>query len=34
MLHTKVSTFVPKGTSARDQLVREIRRLGARRVTV
>jgi signal transduction histidine kinase/CheY-like chemotaxis protein len=34
MLHTKVSSFVHKGTSARDQLVREIRRLGARRVTV
>ncbi|MEK6376169.1 MAG: response regulator [Acidobacteriota bacterium] len=31
MLHSKVSTFVRKGVSARDQLVREIRRLGGRR---
>jgi signal transduction histidine kinase/DNA-binding response OmpR family regulator len=34
LLHTKVSTFVHKGVSAREQLVREIRRLGGRRVTV
>jgi signal transduction histidine kinase/DNA-binding response OmpR family regulator len=33
MLHTKVSTFVHKGVSAREHLVREIRRLGARRAT-
>jgi signal transduction histidine kinase/DNA-binding response OmpR family regulator len=30
-LQSKVTTFVQKGTSARDQLVREIRRLGQRR---
>jgi len=30
LLHSKVSTFVRKGVSARDQLVREIRRLGGR----
>ncbi|HEX8171039.1 MAG TPA: response regulator [Thermoanaerobaculia bacterium] len=29
LLHTKVSTFVQKGKSARDQLVREIRRVTA-----
>ena len=29
LLHTKVSSFVQKGTSARDQLVREIRRVTA-----
>jgi len=31
LLHSKVSTFVHKGTSARDQLIREIRRFGVRR---
>ncbi|HEX6095284.1 MAG TPA: response regulator [Thermoanaerobaculia bacterium] len=29
LLHTKVSSFVQKGTSARDQLVRELRRVTA-----
>jgi CheY-like chemotaxis protein len=29
LLHTKVSSFVQKGTSARDQLLREIRRVTA-----
>jgi signal transduction histidine kinase/CheY-like chemotaxis protein len=29
LLHAKVSSFVPKGKSARDQLVREIRRVTA-----
>jgi len=31
-LQSKVTTFVSKGTSARDQLLREIRRLQQRRV--
>lgn len=30
MLHSKVSSFVQKGRSSRDQLVREIRRVTAR----
>jgi len=31
-LQSKVTTFVSKGTSARDQLLREIRRLQQRRI--
>jgi len=33
-LQSKVTSFVQKGKSAREQLVREIRRLEQRRVTV